>query len=116
MNRQEIFDKAVAGLRSQKFEKSMIGASCAYRGINGQRCAIGWLIDNADYNEDLEGLSINDPRVQKMANVHPQNQRDEAFLGKLQLTHDTNSQPLNMKRNLEGLALMYDLDPKEIYA
>lgn len=48
-----------------------IGASalCAYRGHDGNRCAIGACINDADYSEDMEGKSTRSHLVLKAAGI-----------------------------------------------
>ena len=63
---QELFDKTVTHLLTQ-MEQSISddGNSCAYRGTNGLKCAIGALIDDKWYDaERLEDLSIRSQYVQ----------------------------------------------------
>lgn len=62
---QKLFDKAVTHLLTQ-MEQSMDGdGSCAYRGTNDLKCAIGALIDDAWYDAvALETLSIRSQYVQ----------------------------------------------------
>lgn len=55
---QEYFDEAYKGLRSQGFLPSYTGGvGCLYR-FEDRRCAIGWLIPDAAYNEEMEGRSV----------------------------------------------------------
>ena len=44
MERQEAYDKAVAGLASQGFRPSTDGSTCQYITEGGERCAVGWLM------------------------------------------------------------------------
>lgn len=46
--RQEAFDKIVAAMAAQGWERSMsaLGTSCGYRGVGGRVCAIGALLDD----------------------------------------------------------------------
>ena len=63
---QKLFDKTVIHLLTQ-MEQSISddGDSCAYRGTNGLKCAIGALIDDKWYDaERLEDLSIRSQYVQ----------------------------------------------------
>jgi hypothetical protein len=57
LTRQETFDKAAAGLLAQGI-KSTDGHGCAYRGVQGRKCGIGFLIDDEHYREELEGNGI----------------------------------------------------------
>lgn len=47
MNKQQAFDKAALGLKSQGFRRSRLsegGQWCAYNGLEGRHRAFGWLI------------------------------------------------------------------------
>lgn len=52
---QTIFDKIINHLDNQK-KKSIEENLCMYRGPNGLKCAIGVLIDDKHYYDDLETL------------------------------------------------------------
>lgn len=47
LTNQEIFNKALFGIREQNYEQSGKDDSCAYRGKNGTKCAVGHCIDDA---------------------------------------------------------------------
>lgn len=54
-----MFDKAVAGLAEQGFQRSIAqDGLCKYRGPDGMRCAIGYLIPDDKYVPDMEFSSI----------------------------------------------------------
>jgi hypothetical protein len=53
MNLQEMFEIAVVNLLCQG-ERSTECGDCLYRGPNGLKCAIGFLIPDEKYNETLE--------------------------------------------------------------
>ncbi|MBB3997244.1 hypothetical protein [Aureimonas pseudogalii] len=66
---QEVFDDAYCGLAAQGFVKSTqklfaigsdeyLHASCAYRGVDGRRCAIGHCIPDDLYTGKMEGASV----------------------------------------------------------
>lgn len=57
---QEIFDKVYKHFIIDKNPRSIstTGATCYYRGPNGEKCAVGILIDDKDYNEYMEGHSM----------------------------------------------------------
>lgn len=58
LKRQEIFNTVYTGLRAQGFEPSIVmDDACAYRGQEGRKCAIGFLIPDDRYSEDLEGCN-----------------------------------------------------------
>ncbi len=57
---QEAFDKSISGLRDQnrKSYTDHSGRTCAYRGPNGCKCAIGHLIPDNIYSTKMEHKSI----------------------------------------------------------
>lgn len=38
--------------------KSTLTTTCQYRGDNGRKCAIGWLIEDSEYQESFEGEAL----------------------------------------------------------
>lgn len=59
MTLQEIFDKVVAPLLKQG-RKSLLTTyevcvGCAYRGDDGAKCSVGWLIPDDKYDPSFEG-------------------------------------------------------------
>lgn len=69
LTRQEAFDKALFGIRRQGYQQSMSGSVCAYRGKNGNKCAIGHCIDDvtaqtwdvASVATDIASITDEDP-------------------------------------------------------
>ncbi len=61
LTKQEIFDKAACGMLLQA-ERSYAPGSCdcGYRGANGLKCPIGFLIADEHYNECFNELSFPD--------------------------------------------------------
>ncbi len=113
ITKQEGFNKAVAGLASQGFQQSISGETCLYRGPDGRRCGIGWLIENKDYKSILEGRSVDDADVMAAANIN--DQEDRHFFYRLQKAHDKALSPDAMKRMLRFLAQDYNLEvPAEL--
>lgn len=92
MNKQEIFDKVYLGLKSQDFKPSMLGTSCAYRGKDGLKCAVGHLIPDELYDptwEESGGTAVyNLPsNVKQFLGIF--NQEDLEFIDGLQWVHDS---------------------------
>jgi hypothetical protein len=65
MTRQEMFTKVWLGLEAQGWKRSLrtspaseAEGSCAYRGMNGAKCAAGHLIPDENYKPEMEGLRI----------------------------------------------------------
>ena len=54
---QEIYDKVKAHLLAQG-RPAMFQGSCVYRSPNGLKCAVGCLITDEAYDEDLEGVPV----------------------------------------------------------
>lgn len=105
---QEIFDLVWNGLKAQGFKQSLgVGQNCAYRGVDGMKCAIGHCIDDGDYCETLEGKSAEDHPVLKAARINPET--DIYFADALQRAHDESVHPETMKYRLRGLANDFNL-------
>lgn len=93
MTLQEIFDRVSKHLLAQNAKSERKGYKggmlCAYRGNNGKSCAVGCLIADKDYNEDLEGLSVENHKVQDaLGEVLATDTRALDLLSQLQLMHD----------------------------
>jgi len=55
--RQEIFNQVAAHLMTQK-APALIAGECRYRGLDGQKCAVGCLIEDKYYNKEFEGTVV----------------------------------------------------------
>lgn len=62
MNRQQIFDKVLTALITQKVASLDYTNACAYRGENGTKCAAGHLISDHYYRKSMEGIIIHSLR------------------------------------------------------
>ena len=118
MTKQEAFDKAVRGLASQNWELSMRqgpdrGSSfCAYRGIGGRRCAIGWLIPDNEYHAGMEGEAVVSRALQAVPSLKPSPVEGLDwidFILQLQLAHDDARSPHELQELLHALATEHDL-------
>lgn len=56
---QQMYD----GLKSQNFERSVGDISCLYRGHSGLKCAVGHIIPDELYDDDIEGDPADSERV-----------------------------------------------------
>lgn len=94
LDRQWAFDTALTGLRAQG-RKSVSGEDCLYRGPDGTKCGVGFLIPDDRYSPDLDTRCPNGASVAVVANaVMPGLGRgpepwedlrgDRAFLSRLQ--------------------------------
>lgn len=121
MTPQEIFNKAVAGLASQKFQRSVSdNGRCLYRGPNGLKCAIGHVVTdeqiaevvkqirvyNKDCNENAEGFNGRVFSKTLSASEH--------FLDNLQSAHDISHNPVGMIHSLRWFAKENELELPEI--
>lgn len=99
--RQELFTNAYLGFASQGWRRSVEETSygCVYRGPDGSRCAIGWNIDDADYDPAMENCSVYCPtqegwtadaiiKSKAIALVAGVQEADWAFAADLQKIHD----------------------------
>jgi len=102
MTAQEIFDTVVNGLRKQgkKSYRTSGDKQCVYRGIDGCKCAAGFLIEDSEYAEWMEGTIIDDlifgdaaDNYGPAVNTTPQSlvnrlRPHHALVAELQLIHD----------------------------
>lgn len=51
---QEVFNKVVRHLLTQK-QKARVGTTCMYKTPEGLKCAVGCLIPDELYSQDIEG-------------------------------------------------------------
>lgn len=86
MNNQEIFDAVCEHLIKQG-RPAMRKGCCAYRGDNGTRCAVGFLIEDDEYRDIFEGKTV-DELVAKFAAFDVKDEETVALLCSLQYAHD----------------------------
>jgi hypothetical protein len=106
-----MFDKSVAGLASQGFERSSDEIACLYRS-GARRCAYGWILpDNILDRLERDGsLSCAVPSLFKIyADAELPGYDDGEFIADLQRTHDNAYFAGHMKSNLRELAARYNL-------
>ncbi len=114
MNKQEAFNKAYLGLKSQGFQKSLydgVEGICAYRGKLGLKCAVGHIISDEEYRVEYDdwALGVTDvisrcPSLAGLA-VH--------FLIDIQRAHDRSAISKNMEEMLHDVAVKYALTVPE---
>jgi len=113
-SRQEIFDYVTPLLFAQG-ERSMLegGTTCAYRGVDGMRCAVGFLIPDELYSYGLEGKSAMDVDITKrLNNVILTDDDLGLFLTDLQDVHDgwTSGEKADLFDRFQNIAINYKLD------
>ncbi len=103
MTRQEMFDKAVRGLRSQGFERcySEEHRMCVYDDGKGRHCAWGW-IDEATWAHPDAGdlVTLSDEGIGLAPRLGIE---DYSWAKRLQVIHDT-SKCDNMEQRLRFFA------------
>lgn len=102
MTDQQVFDTVLTHLRRQGMRSATL-EGCAYRGENGNKCAVGILIPDALYTESIENMGIG--HITEMGGLeaclhreggrgdlarilHTFNFTNLDLLGELQLAHD----------------------------
>lgn len=113
MTIQEVFDKAVRGLRDQGWRKASVGGdwisgACKYRTSSGLRCAIGHVIPDEKYSPKLEGRSAYD--VAHHIGLVIEDMPSGFFLNRLQECHDQALNRLDMHRRFRAFAARYGLE------
>ena len=113
MDKQEIFDKVCDHLMTQMEKSKLAPDLCAYRGKDGLSCAVGCLIPDEVYSEEIEECSVNDPIFEptlKAIGV----EKDVKLLHSLQVIHDSYI-PTMWRKLLKNLAEDKNLtQPKSI--
>lgn len=109
MNKQEIFNKVAQHLLSQN-QKAMKDDKCCYRNDDGLTCAVGCLIPESRYSEEIEGKVANELQdsyfrgIFDVSNIEIWNLLDD-----LQIVHD-NVYVQNWKTALRQVAEGYNLE------
>ena len=110
---QAVFDKVVKHLLTQK-RRSEGKQGCAYRGKDGDMCAVGCLISDKAYDPKIEGSSAHTTEV--LATLAksgvPTYEKMKALLTNLQYVHD--ECPIDLwKARLKDLAKQHNLTWKD---
>lgn len=122
LSNQEIFDKALFGIRSQGYALSMKSdGHCAYRGENNTKCAIGHCITDEYANswDNLSnrglGSSIQDVLYLKKNEYSLFFENSQlGFLSSLQDVHDLIIDKDDFEKKMQNLASDYSLNYTEI--
>lgn len=108
-NNQEVFDTVAKHLLNQGRISESPDGSCGYRGQDGMKCAIGVLIPDDLFREEMEGVTVEKliPLYSDIGSLF--SRVDTGLLNRLQLVHDT-IDPYSWKQELRFLASRYDLN------
>ena len=110
MTQQEMFDTAAKHLLTQRTRSVKNDNYCMYRSPQGRMCAIGPMIPDEKYSQDMEGLGVGSCVVWDAMGLDsddPDNLKTLAC--KLQDIHDT-SAPTAWPYKLLAVALEYNLN------
>lgn len=94
MKKKEVFIKMAEHLLNQgskSTENGNFSSDCLYRAPNGNKCAVGALINDEYYEEGLEGKTIDDKIVQQAVSASlesPLTKEDIDLLVDMQEAHD----------------------------
>lgn len=121
MDRQELFNAVAKHLltQKQKSEGKFINPSgehtygCAYRGLNGLKCAVGGVIPDEMYKPEMEGRAVNTLFIYFKCVREYLGADNEEMLSELQWLHDS-WVPKLWPRKLRGLAAQFALSPQVI--
>jgi len=112
---QAWFNTIYLGLNSQGFRQSSNDDICMYRGPDGLKCAVGWLIPDDQYTSDMEGHSIYSKMFhsiifnEKYVYVGEPKHGWLLFLSELQMAHDCTQAPQQRREELEVIAKSHNL-------
>ena len=117
MTEQEAFNKVWEHFVANKQPRSVKGSSCAYRGDNGTKCAVGVLIPDVLYDPNAENvlvISNSNPIIARWMQG-PLNGLSGSFLWALQQAHDNNVKFKDIKEGLIEVAKQCNLQiPSEV--
>lgn len=109
LTRQEMFDRAVRGLRSQGYRqcRSDVGG-CAYTSEDGtEHCAWGWVDTSLERHTNIYVSRLAEENVGVARQL--QSDADIAWARALQECHDLASTPERMENKLRDFAACYSL-------
>lgn len=113
MDNQEIFDSVARHLLTQRSKSVLIGGGCAYRGVAGQKCAIGALIPDKVYTPEIEGMGVGEALnrfPECFPGIDQEDSKPLSLLMRLQRLHD-NELPSSWRAALRATAEFFSLSP-----
>lgn len=113
MTKQEIYDTVCAHLAKQK-TRSMTMDSCSYRGEDNKSCAVGCLITNDEYDEEMDSIHLI-TGVREIFERYPHvanriGMDNLPLLGRLQVAHDTPTSAKDLKLTLSNIAETFQIN------
>jgi hypothetical protein len=116
MKAQAIFDTVVAHLGKQGRPAINTENSCLYRGPDGTKCAVGFLLKDKQYKPEMEGRDVNG--LVNNFKVPAFFSKNEELLHRLQRAHDADNHHLvsgkfskpKLRKALKRIAADHKLD------
>lgn len=121
MNRQELFDKAVQGIRDQGCLSKTEFGGCYYRHPDNPavRCAVGHLIPDEIYVPDMDqgsyGSAFDFSFTSRFSQLPASLVAEQDFLLSLQSAHDDSHDVSDFLSKAKTLADRYHLNPTVCY-
>ncbi len=117
LTNQQVFDKALFGIRSQNYQMSTNGGGCTYRGTAADgstlKCAVGHCIpDDVAHLWDAEGSNPSIGTIYRKYGEHFSKFFSEdslPLLCQLQTTHDTILSPESFEIGMMDIAKVFGL-------
>jgi hypothetical protein len=111
---QQVFNTVVEGLAGQQWQQSVVadsgsGTVCAYRGLEGRKCAAGHLITDEHYDANFERTGVSDVRVWRALVKSGVPNKLMPQVAELQGLHDGFCDNMRMRDNFAKYAERHDL-------
>jgi hypothetical protein len=103
MNRQEMFTRAVTGLRSQGFQRCQINGESVYGDGCGKFCAWGWVDPVTASKPEYSKYFVNGLMADRVGVAATLDLVGITFARALQWCHDDSATPGTMERRLRQL-------------
>lgn len=130
MNKQQVFDKVLNGLRKQGCISVNDAGVCMYRGVDGMKCGIGMLITDEHYHKGLEEEGVIAPCVVEALSLSGAIMEDldvnmlvaiqcrlhDHYSTELQREGNVEEYPAWLEQQAKDLAATFDLNYSEVSA
>ncbi len=103
ISKQEMFNRAVRGLRSQGFERCQVNGESVYGDDKGCHCAWGWVDPKASEKPEYARYFINGLMADGIGLAASLDLNGVTFATHLQWCHDDSKTPATMERRLKQL-------------
>lgn len=85
LNEQKEFMKEKINKEFKGKSVGQNGRACLYRGLEGKKCVVGLLIPDDQYNPNMEGVGVDNPKIRDISALKG---FSIDFLFNLQVAHD----------------------------